>query len=797
MRSGKTVEESDSRRWLRDLRVVDFSTEIAGPYATKLLADAGADVIKVESPDGDPLRRWSASGADLGGEDGALFRFLNASKRSILGAPADAAVLDLVAGADLVVDSFDVGVIDRLDLPARFPGLTLLSLTPFGRGGPWSRRPATEFTIQAESGSTGTRGLPDGEPFQAGGRITEWVAGTFAAVAALAAVHRARHTGHGEHVDFSLLEAMSLASTNFLDLFWSLFGRPDPPGPARTIETPSIEPTADGYVGFCTNSGQQFRDFLVLIERPDLLDDQELALVYGRMVRFEEWNDIVHAWTTRHTTAEIVARASALRIPVAPICNGDTVRRHEQLAARGVFVRDPADTFTHPRPPYRIDGESPPRPRPAPRHGEHSGRVEPRSRPRVTPTAPKQLPLVGLRILDMTNWWAGPSATHMLAALGADVIHVESIQRPDGMRYTGGVFLGHERWWEYSPFFLSANSNKRGLTLNLNDAAGLDLFKRLLAKSDALVENFSPRVLDNFGLDWKTIRAVNPRAILVRMPAFGLTGPWRDNTGFAQTMEQLTGLAWITGHAGDQPRIQRGPCDPLAGMHAAFALLVALAERERTGQGAHVEVTMVEGALNAAAEQVIELTAYGNLLQRDGNRSPGAAPQGLYPCRGSDQWLALSVATEAQWQALKAVLGGPAWADAAALASQEGRRAAHGRIDDELRRWAADRELAEAVEQLVAAGVPAARVVDPRMTSRHPQMSARGFFEECAHPATGTHPIPTVPFRYGGVDRWIRSPAPTLGQHNREVLRDLLGLDDQAIAALAAAEVIGERPKGA
>ncbi|MBX3025786.1 CoA transferase [bacterium] len=782
---------------LRDLRVVDFSTEIAGPYCTKLFADAGADVIKVEDAAGDPLRRWSASGADRRGRDGALFRFLNAGKRSVVGGLDDAAVRDLVAGADLVVESFAPAATDILDLPARHPGLTLVSISPFGRSGPWRDRPATEFTIQAESGSIGTRGLADQEPFQAGGRILEWLGGTFAAVAALAAVHRARRTGHGEHVDCSLLEAMALASTNFLDLFWSLFGRPEPPGPARTIETPSIEPTADGHVGFCTNSGQQFRDFLVLIERPDLLDDAELALVFGRMQRFREWNDIVHAWTTRHTTAEIVARATALRIPVAPICNGETVQRHEQFVARGVFVRDPEDTFTHPRAPYAIDGERPRATAPAPRLGEHTGRIEPRPLPRPTADGPKPPPLAGLRILDLTNWWAGPSATHVLAALGADVIHVESIQRPDGMRYAGGAFMGHERWWEHSPFFLAANTNKRGLTLNLNDPAGLDLLLRLLRRSDALVENFSPRVLDNFGLTWEAIHAANPRAILVRMPAFGLSGPWRDNTGFAQTMEQLTGLAWVTGHRDDQPRIQRGPCDPLAGMHAAFALLVALAEREVTGVGAHVEATMVEGALNAAAEQVIEHSAYGAVLQRDGNRSPAAAPQGLYRCRGADAWLALSVATDAQWQALVRVLGRPAWSGDPSLRTRPGRRAAHDRIDRELRRWTADRDLAATVALLIAAGVPAGAVADPREISRHPQLAARGFFEPCAHPIAGTHPIPTVPFRFAGVARWLHAPAPTLGQHNREILSELLALDDDAIAALAAAGVIGERPQGA
>ena len=154
-----------------------------------------------------------------------------------------------------------------------------------------------------------------------------------------------------------------------------------------------------------------------------------------------------------------------------------------------------------------------------------------------------------------------------------------------------------------------------------------------------VVENFTPRVLGNFGLTWERIQELNPRCSLLRMPAFGLSGPWRDSSGFAQTMEQLCGLAWITGEKWDQPRIQQGLCDPNAGVHAVFALLVALAEREVTGRGSHVELPMVESALNAAAELVIEATAYGNILVRDGNRSPGAAPQGVYACRGVEQWL--------------------------------------------------------------------------------------------------------------------------------------------------------------
>jgi crotonobetainyl-CoA:carnitine CoA-transferase CaiB-like acyl-CoA transferase len=784
---------------LRDLRVVDFSTEIAAPYATKLLADAGADVVKVEPPAGDPMRHWSAAGVDLGARDGALFRFLHASKRSIVGRPGDAEVAALVAGADLVVESGDTPCIDAGALCEREPGLVVLSVSPFGRTGPYAGRPATEFTVQAECGSIGTRGRTDQPPIMAGGRTTEWVGGTFAAVAALAAVRRARETGFGEHVDFSLLEVMNIAGTMYADLFHSLAGRPPTTSPARTIELPSIEPTADGWVGFNTNSRQQYRDFLLLIERSDLLGDEELARIDGRWRRADEWNEIVRAWTTRHATAEIVEKAALLRIPVAPVNDGRSVLEHEQFAARGVFVKNPSGDFLQPRPPYLLDGRGPRPFEPAPALGEHTGRVEARDRNRPHARSPgieAPLPLAGIRVLDATAWWAGPSATGMLANLGADVIHLEAIQRPDGMRMAGGAYLGREGWWEYSGLFLGANVNKRGLTLNLADPKGLALAKRLLTRCDVFVENFSPRVVEGFGLDWEAVHALCPRTIMVRMPAFGLTGPWRDHVGFAQTMEQMTGLAWLTGHRDDQPRIQRGPCDPLAGTHAAFATLVALAERDRTGEGHLLECTMVEGALNAAAEQVIEYTAYGNVLQREGNRAPYAAPQNLYACRGEEQWLALSVASDRQWRALVDFLGRPAWATDAALATHAGRRAAHDRLDAELSRWAAERALAPTVEALIACGVPAAPVVDPRTTHTHPQLRARGFYEEFTHPVVGTHLVATAPFRYRSVERWLRRPAPTLGEHNREVLGDLLGLDDAELDALEAEGIIGTRPKG-
>jgi crotonobetainyl-CoA:carnitine CoA-transferase CaiB-like acyl-CoA transferase len=366
----------------------------------------------------------------------------------------------------------------------------------------------------------------------------------------------------------------------------------------------------------------------------------------------------------------------------------------------------------------------------------------------------------------------------------------------------GGMMAAHYgEWWEASTHCLHVNTNKLDITLDLSKPRGLELLEKLIVECDAIVENFTPRVMDNFGLSWERVRELNPNALMMRMPAFGLSGPWRDNTGFAQTMEQLSGMAWVTGHRDDQPRNPRGPCDPLAGLHSAFAFLVALAERSMTGHGHHIESTMVESALNVAAEQVVEWTAYGNRMQRDGNRSPLAAPQGLYPCAGgavgAENWLALSVATDAQWHSLCSLLGDPEWALDPALAKRRGRREAHDAIDERVREWTLTRDRAELVAELRALGVPASEVADPcRLLETNPQLRDRHFFETPEHPVVGPIPLPSLPFRYASVDRWLRTPAPTLGQHNELVLCGILGLPIEELKDLEAEGVIGTRPEG-
>lgn len=783
-------------RELAEIRVVDCTSGIAGAYCAKMFADAGADVILAEGVNGAELRRWSCGGTVPAGSDGALFRYLRHGQRSVTVDSADD-IAALLPSADIVIVDPTSGI-DAQATFAAHPGMVVVSITPFGLTGPYAGRPASELTVQAESGALAIRGRADRPPFQAGGQVTEWVTGVYAAVGALAAVRGARRTGVGELVDVSWAEVANNTCTLFADLSDGVAGRPDHTAgpPPRQLETPSIEPTLDGYVGFNTNARQQFDDFLVLIERPDLIDGGEWAGLGTRATRWDEWNAIVRGWTTQHTTAEIVEQAALMRIPVSPVADAPTLLQLPHIVERGVFVADPMGEFQLPRRPWTIDAEPAPAPSPAPSIGEHNGAIEPRQRParaaQDTSAVPGK-PFAGLRIVDLTAWWAGPSSTAFFAALGADVIHVESARRPDGMRMAGGAFFTRPQWWELSSFFLAANANKRDLTLDLNTTVGRDLLLRLVADADMLLENYTPRVLEGFGLSWDVLHAANPRLVMVRMPAFGLDGPWRDRPGFAQTMEQMTGLAWVTGFPDDQPRIQRGPCDPNGGMHAAFAAMVALERRERTGLGSLVEAPMVEAAIAVAAEQVVEYTAYGNVLGRDGNRSPRAAPQGVYACAGDDKWLALSVLDDEQWSALVKALGSPDWALDPALGTAAGRRSAHDLIDERLGDWAAATDLASAVSTLIDAGVPAAPAFDPRVVHTNPQFAARRYFEVVDHPVAGSLETPTLPFRYESRDHWIDSPAPTLGQHNVEVLESI-GVTSTEIDALTAAGTIGTAP---
>ncbi|PJE19210.1 MAG: acyl-CoA hydratase [Mycobacterium sp.] len=757
-------------------RVLELSNGIAAGYAGKMFADAGAEVVKIECEKGDSLRAWSAGG----GPPGALFGYLAAGKKSVLGDDLHA----LVPGADVVItDLTDGWTLNNL-VAHKHSSAVLVAVTPFGTSGPYVEEQviANEFILQALSGSIASRGWPGDEPVQAGGRLGEWLAGTFAAAVAAATARHAARSGRGEVIDVSTYEAMAIAMGGLPAMSASVMG-PDSQMNSRSLELPSIVPTADGMVGFCTITAQQFQDFLVLIERADLLDDAELASVEGRIARRDEFLRMVTQWTECRTTAEIVDLAVAFRIPVAPIGTPAMLPTVDHFLQRGVFVESELGVL-QPRVPYRggaITTRLPGRP---PELGEHNGSIDwPPRRENAGRADPQALPLSDIRVADFTAFWAGPFATQFLGALGADVVKVEGVRRPDGMRFSAGRPPTWDQWWEWGPVFLCSNNNKRGISIELGTDAGRAAALKLIAASDLVIENFSPRVMENFDLQWDAVSAANPHAVMVRMPAFGLDGPWRDRVGFAQTMEQATGMAWITGHAQGPPVIPRGVCDPIAGLHAAFAAVAALVVRDRDGIGVHVESTMVEAALNVAAEMLVEYSRNGMELRRRGNRGPGASPQGVYRCLGDDEWVAVAAMDDAARGAL------------ARLVEKRELRSDNG-IDELIINWAAGRTVPDAVRELRSAGVAAAPVRAPAGLLTDPHLLARGFWERVDHPVAGSFLCTGMPFTFSGRPRrWIHRGAPLYGEHTSDVLTEL-GYSSVDLGELSESKVTAVRPAG-
>lgn len=797
-----------------EILVVDLSDGIRGNYATKLLADAGAQVVKVEPPAGDPLRRRRLFGDDApssSAPDSLLFRFLACSKASVVVDPTIEADLDLLRAlllaADVVVWQPGTPIAERAELqPAALremaPQAIVCSITPFGLVGEPSR-PTNEFTLQAMAGGSSLRGVADRAPLAVGAQAGDWAIGVFAAAGILTGLHRRRETGQGELVDVACLDALHLTQTMFAPTFAAAAGRPMRAARVRTI--PMIHPTVDGYVGFQLTTGQQWQDFCSMIGQDEWREDPTLTRFDVRMARFDEVNDTVDAWTMQQSTDDIVELAALLRIPCAPVGNGQTIPQYDHVVARGWMLDHPGGGFRQPEVPYTFHGSARRRdPRPAPALGSDTERLR-RRPPAPIPLAPtgrtKPLPFEGLRILDFTAFWAGPIISHFFAMMGADVIHVESTKRVDGLR---AATLRHDMsdgWWEACPFFVSTNTNKRGLTLDMDSERGRELARRLIPHCDIVVENYSPRVMGHWNFGYDELRAIKPDIIMLRAPGFGLSGPWAERVAYAPTVEQACGAAWVTGFDDDRPDVSSGAMDPLAGTHAAFAALLALEHRRRTGDGLLVEVPQFTSGFNLFAELVVQHSGTGRILGRVGNRSWSIAPQGNYRCADAerdmagvppDDWVAISVEDEAQWQALARVIGAEALCRDRDLATAEGRNARHDEIDAAIQSWSRTLSATDAAARLTEAGIPAAAVAEAHHLDTLPEVKARELYETVEHTVLPPLPIVGYPSRLEhGPTRMHRRRAPTLGEHNRDILGALLQLDEQEMDDLEAAGVIG------
>ncbi|HXH21009.1 MAG TPA: CoA transferase [Dehalococcoidia bacterium] len=393
-------------------------------------------------------------------------------------------------------------------------------------------------------------------------------------------------------------------------------------------------------------------------------------------------------------------------------------------------------------------------------------------------------PLSGIRILDLTIVVAGPVGTSILGNLGAEVIKVENTVQRTLTRSTSSRAAGR------GGNFIDLNRDKLGITLNLNVPQARDIFKRLVRISDVVIENFSPRVMRNFGLEHDDLVKVNPGIITVSMPAFGKTGPLRDMTSFGPGIDAMSGLSHLTGYPDSTP-LKPGNyyCDYNAGVLAALAVMAAVFHKRRTGRGQAIEVAMRDGETQLVGEFILDYVLNGRVQQRAANRHPNVAPHNVYRCRGEDEWLAIAVETDAQWAALCRVMTRPQLSTDPLFATTLARKRNEDAVDRVVAEWAAGQDKIEAMHLLQAEGIPASAVMTTADIASDPHFLARGAFQEVRMPRGDTFRLQRAAWTARRADIRI-GPGPEYSEHTEQVLRDLLGLSEDEIAALAEAGAI-------
>jgi crotonobetainyl-CoA:carnitine CoA-transferase CaiB-like acyl-CoA transferase len=404
------------------------------------------------------------------------------------------------------------------------------------------------------------------------------------------------------------------------------------------------------------------------------------------------------------------------------------------------------------------------------------------------------LPLQDVRIVDVCQFLAGPYAVQLLASLGAEVIKIESIQRLDNLRLMGGY--PQPDGYEWSAAFNTVNVNKYSVTLDLNHPRGKDIFKKLVKASDVVTNNFSSRVMENLSLSYEVLREVNPQIIMLSMPGYGTTGPWRNYVAMGPNIEMLAGTAMVSGYPNGSPMLNGYIADPFASLAGAVAVMVALKHRQRTGRGQHVDLSHVEAITSFNAQPIMDYVMNRRIQPRRGNRHQSIAPQGVYRCKGEDEWVAIAVSSEEEWANLCDAMDNPSWVREPKFSDPITRYSNHDRLDKLIEAWTSQRDKNEVMQILQRAGVAAASVLASSELVSDPHLGQREFIQEVTHPVTGTYKQQGFPVKFSETPVRIRIPAPTLGQHNEYVLTELLGLTAEELRQLAEEKVIGTKPMG-
>ena len=810
------ASDSSGARALAGLRVLELVDE-TGWYCGKLLADLGAEVLKVEPPGGDatralpPLRR-GARDPELAS---AAFVAMNTNKGSVVCDLATTVgrerMAALAADADAIIETLPPGTLDALglgydQLRTANPRLVFTSITSFGQSGPYRDFAGGDLVASALGGALHVTGDADDPPVRLAGRQAGITASLSAAAATLIALRHAARTGRGQRVDVSLLEAV-VSATHICGIGkWRDDGIvPRRNGTGLFASVPSgTYPCRDGLVYLMVNRPRHWQALAAWIAEVTGSDTVRDPLFEGPSSRRIPYRDLVDTYvtelTSRFTVAEVYHEGQRRHLAFTPVRTAPEVVADPHLAARGFFADVPqADgTTAHMAgAPYRLARTPWAIARPAPTldADRHLDRARgPRQLPAPRGQADDGGPgaLAGLRVLELTVAMAGPWIGRFMAACGAEVIRVESRGHPDVVRlYVPPRDPARGADPQGSPWFTDWNAGKRFVALDLAKPEAVALCRRLAARSDVVIENNTAGVVDKLGLGWDALHAEKPDLVMLGTSGYGDRGPHRGYVTWGPNIEALSGLGTLSGFPHRPCTItQYAYPDVLSALHGLVAVLAALAHRDRTGEGQYVNVAQLEATIAAIGDVMLDVAPDDPAPVRRGNASDAAAPHGCYPCRGDDRWCAIAVPDDAAWARFSAAIGRPPWCSDPRFADRAARVANADALDAYVGTWTRARDAADVMRTLQGAGVAAGVVQTIADLAADPHLAARGFFETVAHVTRGSVVATGVPLGLTETPARTGLAGQAIGHDHAYVFEELLGLDAATVSDLTAAGAI-------
>ncbi len=772
------------------MNVLELGGGVAVSYAAKLLADQGADVIKVETPDGDRTRYRGPYPNGLPHlEKGGLFLSLNVQKRSVVTKDLES----LLVWADVLLYSYGAEEACALGLDAEsltktHPDLVVLSVTPFGAVGPYAEFLGEELIVANAGGwaglCPGTHAELELPPLKVFGHQCAMMAGTVGALTVAATLRDVGRSGVGEFIDLSEQECVAAVLEAGVPRY-SYRGEVPARNGLRTLIPWRIFQAKDAPVFLVCIEQDQWERLVAFMGNPDWAQMDILQTSTGRAENQDIVHQFVQAFVGEWEAHALYHAAQEQRICVAPVMTVGEMGASEHLRARQFF-----ETLDHPFAgqleyiaPSVItqQGRAGTR-RCAPLLGEHTKEVLSSNLPDRAARKdqrPPDRPLSGVRVLDLTWVWAGAFGAMNLAHLGADVIKVESSHRSDLYRRVPIVpeQFAEDPGLNHSGMFNQWNQGKRSVSINLSVPEGLELVKRMVAECDVVMQNFATGVMDRIGLGYPVLKSIKSDIILASISGYGQSGPLAHYMGYGPAIPPLTGLSDATGYVGEGPEeFGLSMPDPIAGITAALAVVEALNRRDETGMGDHLDISLWEATGVMAAEAWMQYAMNGEKPERIGNRDPHMAPHGVFACLGDDDWIAIACSGDEAWQRLAALID-PSLSRDARFETLAARKANEDVLEARITEWTTGRDRWELTRVLQAVGVAAFPTLTCRDIVHDEHLNARGFIERLPHPEVGIRAHTGIPWRMRERSNGVTKSSPCLGEDTELVLREMLDLD--------------------